>query len=278
MDSFRVFVLLFIYCFGLAAAMAEVNISFGEFKIQHQDKITAKVFLDRDYSSRSLYKGLFGYGWCSSWDYRQDQNKKISLCLRTIEAPQTQLEFNSQGEIVEIKTSTQKIVFLRENENSVNVRRKTLSAKNIYIFLLKGVVTKIQFDGKIWLYQYQKHQLAKVISNKATLWQYEYDDYANMTLWRSQNLSEKMTYDNELDVIENYQQKDLCKNKYNYSFLNKSKLIFQTRKCLRTPAQTVKYSFDSHKKSIKIEVTNKPTIQIGEKNENSDSSANSLNL
>lgn len=269
--------LVFIYCFGLATAMAEVNISFGEFKIQHQDKIAKKIILNRDYSSRSLYKGLFGYGWCSSWDYRRDQNKKTYLCQKTIENIKEQIEFNSQGEVVEIKTPMQKIIFLREKKKGEDLKQNS-SSKKIYVFLSKGLITKIQSQGKIWHYHYQNHQLSKVLRDKTLTVQYEYDDYANMTLWRSQDFSEKMGYDKELDVIESYQQKDLCKNKYNYAFLNKSKLIFQVRKCLRAPAQTVKYSFDNQKKKIRIEITPNSPLQIGEKNENSNPAFDRINL
>lgn len=275
MGSLKIFWYLFLLSLNYTFAFAEVNISYGEFKLQHEDIVSSsKEKLIRNYSSRSLFKGLFGYGWCSSWDYHKSYSlgqERILLCQEEI-TPKEKLSFNNKGELQSIESSELKILFLPENSFPINSESKKTKSI-IYVFIKNGFVQKIKSEKHSLTYEYSSKQLSKVIKEKTALYRYEYDSFANMTKWQSAKEFENMSYNNEWDLIESYTQKDLCANEYNYSFLNKSKFILQKRKCLSKPSQSIKYSFDSINKKIKIEILESKDLRLGEKNENLSSSS-----
>lgn len=269
MGSLKIFWYLFLFSLSYTFAFAEVNIAYGEFKLQHEDSFSSpQEKLIRNYSSRSLFKGLFGYGWCSSWDYRKTYSQgqeRILLCQEEV-TPKDKIIFNDKGELLTIEKSDLKILFLQENSHPVNLETK--NKKTLYVLIKDGFVRKIKSEKQTISYEYKEKQLSKVTKEKSSLYRYEYDSFANMTKWHSTKEFESMSYNNEWDLIESYTQKDLCTNEYNYSFLNKSKFIFQKRKCLSKPSQAIKYSFDALKKKIKIEVIESKDYRLGEKNEN----------
>lgn len=275
MGSLKIFWYLFLFSLSYTFAFAEVNIAFGEFKIQHSEHINSKLDLDRNYSSRSLYKGLFGYGWCSSWDFHKPastdsvDNQDIFLCQEKIN-PKEKFTFTRKGEVSSIETKDQQIIFIRDEKNRPNsseLNKNLNSKQKIYVYIVEELVSRIETSKHTFTYKYSSKKLEHVSSSKMTLFRYEYDSYANMTKWQSVNELERMSYNSDLDLIQSYTQKDLCHNTYNYAHLNKSKFILQERKCISQNPQTIKYSFDYEKKKIKIQILNSENYRLGEKNE-----------
>lgn len=272
MGSLRIFWYLFLFSLSCTFAFAEVNISYGEFKLQHFDHISSRVNLNRSYSSRSLYKGLFGYGWCSSWDFRKSlstENQDIFLCQEKY-LTKEKITFTRHGDINSIETQELEIIFIR---NKLSINKTQSSKQKIFVYITDDLVSKIVTPKYTYSYQYTSKKLNRVFKSKTTVYRYEYDSYANMTKWQSASELEKMSYDSELDLIQSYTQKDLCHNTYNYSHLNKSKFILQERKCLSKTPQTIKYSFDYNKKKITIQILNSDNYRLGVKNEDTTASA-----
>lgn len=270
--------MIFCYLFIIATitttnTFAEVNIAYGEFKIQHQEHLTTQSEITRSYSSRSLHKGFFGYGWCSSWDYHRfyfQGQERLSLCQQEITSTsKNKISFNQTGKPSEITTPYQQVLFIYEN---TKLKNTLTNKKTIYAFVNKGLITKILTEKYTFYYEYTQKQLSKVKKGNSWAYLYEYDVFANMTKWQSQHGIEKMSYNNDWDLINSYTQKDLCQNDYDYTGLNKSKIILQKRKCLSIPAQEIKYSFDVEKQKIKIQILNSRNPRLGEKNENNSTS------
>ena len=67
-----------------ALSEASVNLKDASFQITHTDSnVKIRDVIDRSYSSRSLYNGLFGFGWCSSLEHRLSLVQKYQLQLST---------------------------------------------------------------------------------------------------------------------------------------------------------------------------------------------------
>lgn len=287
MHSIRVLIFLIIYCLCLSLAIAEVNINYGELKLQHQDAISSSAKIIRNYSSRSLKKGLFGYGWCSPFDLKikllSKEQIKITDCDESFilasesfsQDPTTSLysytsldnhyQFNKEAQLVIAKIANTEYLYIydRENKRLTTIQSKDKKIKfTIENQLIKSITTK----HKTVLYNYSDYKLIEVSVNTKKDFTYKYDDYANLTYWGQNLVFEKIKYNDEFDLVEHYQQQDKCQNTYEYSRLNKSKFILHNRSCPYSSNQIIKYTFDYQKKQIKMTFTKTP-LKLGDLNE-----------
>lgn len=298
--------LIFFSLFTSLQNFAEVNVLYGEFKLSHSDNLNttsdllSKV-LTRHYSSRSLRKGLFGYGWCQLLDYKittiQEETIELSTCKETrkissknghFHFDNLDFTFNSKKQIIAVSSKIellklsydhlQRITHIEYQKTLLN--KKTRDKKVLFEIknhLLVSVNT-LEHNDKLFLnYSYLNGKLNQVMScnksspsntcNSETL--YNYDSNDNMIEWK--NLTgdfEKMTYDEDLDLVTSYQQINRCTNYYDYSLLNKSKKVIQSRICPNKIKQKILYTYDSIFKTLKISIQNESKKIIGGKDDN----------
>ena len=261
--SFRVFLYVF---FIAATAMAEVKKEFGEFLVTHSEKTSTQIIVNRHYSSRSLYKGVFGFNWCSDLDYKISVNDKtvpeeMSLfdCelgkritfKRTspsrFENFENQLKLTVKDHQIQYEKSTTTYFFSMDGR--LSHWTATSSLDPIYVIYKDGhmlrlmgkkmglVDLKISGDGLIlkigteFSYEYNQGLLRKVLQSKKTLWQYQYDEFLNMTLWRSPSSFESMKYDSEWDRIVELKDKEDCRFTFQYEIKKSKKYILESKKC-----------------------------------------------
>lgn len=294
MSSFRVSIIIIYYCFFISLAFAEININFGEFKIEHKDQLNTKIQIVRNYSSRQLTKGFFGYGWCSLFDTKlQILNSQPSLSncdqrqkeyvIQTTNSNYmahsmdklTSFYFDKDLKLYRLRHQNQYFNLFYDNDrrglpaNSLVM----LQAKNknqVLVLLKQNLIDRIHLNNKTVRYQYFQNKLSTVLLSKNIHYEYLYDEFSNMTLWKNTKDFEKINYNNDLDVVTRYLQKDKCINEYEYSHLNKSKFILQHRSCPFSEAKSIKYSFDYNKKQIKITFLKK-TLLTGEQHDTQNS-------
>lgn len=270
--------------------MAEVNINYGELKLQHQDSISKSDKIIRNYSSRSLRKGLFGYGWCSPFDLKiktpATNQIKITTCDESFVLPlnnfsqdpitkfynykllDTQYQFNKEAQLVFARIANTEYSFIYDPETQ---KLSTIYSKDkkIKFAIENQLIKSISTIHKTIIYNYSDHKLTEVLVNSKKVFTYKYDDYANLTFWGQNLVFEKIKYNDEFDLVEHYQQKDKCQNTYEYSRLNKSKFILQNRNCPYSSKQIIKYTFDYQKKQIKMNFIQTPT-KLGDLNDKSE--------
>lgn len=296
MHSIRVLIFLIIYCLCLSLAIAEININYGELKLQHQDFVSSSEKIIRNYSSRSLRKGLFGYGWCSPFDLKikaaaKDQIK-ITTCndsfnlslnefsqdsitkLYTYRLLDNHYQFNKEARLVIAKIAATEYFFSydRETQKLTSIQSKD---KKIKFTLENQLIKSITTKSKTVHYIYSDYKLIEVSINTKINFTYTYDEYANLTYWGQDLVFEKIKYNDEFDLVEYYLQKDKCQNTYEYSRFNKSKFILQNRNCPYSSSQIIKYTFDYQKQQIKMNFIQKPT-KLGDLNEKSQTSSTPL--
>ncbi|MBL7543486.1 MAG: hypothetical protein JNL11_06695 [Bdellovibrionaceae bacterium] len=259
--SLRGRVLIFIFFLALTT-MAEVKKEFGEFVVTHVDTLKNQKVVQRHYSSRSLFKGLFGFNWCSTLDYRltiEDSIITVFDCElgRTLSFKKSKSgvfqNTRLQLEITEKKQQWQWIrppntyVFSQEgrlnywidHDNNIvyidyrdRLPHRLLSKKTGPLVIestSSGVIKKI---GPTLIYEYSQNLLNKVINKKKRTWQYQYDEFLNMTLWRGPSSYESMKYDSEWDRIIFLKDQRDCRFRYQYEIKKNKKFIVESKKCL----------------------------------------------
>lgn len=292
--------LIFFSLFTSLQNFADVNVLYGEFTLTQSDHLnTGNLFskvLTRYYSSRSLRKGLLGYGWCQLLDYRINsiqgetielitcqERKKILSKNGRFHFDHLDFTFNPQKQIVTISFKEEQLKLNYDHLQRlthIDYQNSLLNKKvpeTTILFEIKNHllvnVKKYQDKNKLLLsYSYLNGRLQKVLScgntcNNEVLYTYDLND--NMIEWK--NLSgdfEKMTYDQDLDLVTSYQQIDRCTNYYDYSFLNKSKKVIQSRVCPRKGKQKILYTYDPIFKSLKMSIEKESKKIIGGKYDN----------
>jgi hypothetical protein len=260
------YVSLFVFVFFIAATtMAEVKKEFGEFKITHVDKIKNQAVVQRHYSSRSLYKGYFGFNWCSSLDYkvtvaenamslfdcelgkriefkktgpfRYENDRyqiKLSVTAIWIQLDRTDVKyfFSLDGKLSHWQIKNQEPIYIvYKNNQPQQLMSKKLGRLEISSPSAASGAA-IQKIGAELMYEYDKGLLKKVSNTKKTLLHYQYDEFLNMTLWRSPSNFESMKYDSEWDRIVYLKDQDNCRTRFQYEVKQTRKYILESKKCI----------------------------------------------
>lgn len=255
------YVLLYIF-FIAVTVMAEVKKEFGEFLTTHSEKLETQQIIKRHYSSRSLFKGVFGFNWCSDLDYKINVDKnemtlfdcelgKRLTFTRTspsrFENTENQLKLQVKDHLIQYRKTTTTYYFSMDGRLS---HWTAISGHPIYVIYKDGQIHRllakktgalavtVTGDGLIlkivpnFTYEYNQGLLQRVKQSKKTIWQYQYDEFLNMTLWRSPSSFESMKYDSEWDRIVELKDKDDCRFRFQYEVKKSKKYILEAKKCV----------------------------------------------
>ncbi|GEM_PF-2677284 len=264
------YVSLFFFVFCLAATtMADVKKEFGEFRLTHAEKIGNETVLTRHYSSRSLFKGVFGFNWCSDLDYKisiademsifdcvlgkrvsfkqinpkrfENEENNLKLIVRdhliVYQQPHSTYFFSTDGRLSHWTAPSQtEIYVVHKGDRIVRLMGKKIGTVSLS-YTRDGLVHTL---GSAYNYEYTQGLLNKVQKTKRSFWQYQYDEFLNMTLWRSPSNFESMKYDSEWDRIVELKDKEACRFRFQYEIKKSKKYIVETKKCAaQTEKETV---------------------------------------
>ncbi|MBL7557574.1 MAG: hypothetical protein JNM24_17220 [Bdellovibrionaceae bacterium] len=255
------YVSLFFLVFCLAATtMADVKKEFGEFRLTHSEKIGNEPVLKRHYSSRSLYRGVFGFNWCSTLDFKisvtdemsifdcelgkrisfkqknskrfENEENNLKLIIRdhfiVYQRPHTTYFFSMDGRLSHWMAPSQpEIYVIYKGDRIVRLMGKKIGTVNLS-YNREGLVQTL---GSAYRYEYAQGLLSKVQKTKRSVWQYQYDEFLNMTLWRSPSNFESMKYDSEWDRIVELKDTQACRFRFQYEIKKSKKYIVETKKC-----------------------------------------------
>lgn len=201
--------------------------------------------LERSYSSRSLYYGYFGFGWCSILEMRlslDGDEPQLYECDRQIYLKK--FKILKSKDIYKYDRGDREFTFdrlgrlLRVESSSFGFTIKYSSGLVSTLEATNGEVWKIQFQesglfvefiskipsqialktGEMWMYEYRNHNLVSVQKNKISMYSYKYDSLDNMTEIRRRQSSkfERLRYDLEKDTVIEYKKSDGCVETYRY--------------------------------------------------------------
>lgn len=293
------YVSLFFFVFFLAATtMADVKKEFGEFRLTHTENIGTIPILKRHYSSRSLYKGVFGFNWCSDLDFKvsvtdemsifdcelgkrvsfkqtgptrfENEEYNLKLIIRdhliVYKRAHSSYFFSMDGRLSHwMASSLPEIYVIYKGDRIVRLMGKKIRTLNVN-YNREGLVQTL---GSDYTYTYTKGLLNKVQKRKRPLWQYQYDEFLNMTLWRSPSNFEFMKYDSEWDRIIELKDKESCRFRFQYEIKKSKKYIVESKKCATQPEKETVFEMVSPRLLIKPSSDQLGTeFRHGVKNEN----------
>ncbi len=260
------YVSLFSFVFFVAVTMAEVKKEFGEFRINHADIIQKTAPLHRLYSSRSLFKGYFGSNWCSSVDYKlrttanelslydceagkflNYQKQDATTFVNTTRAAAITISdfhyqystadvtyyFSLEGRLSHwIPKGKSAIYLIYKNEKLTQVMMQKMPPQKV-VLSQDGLILKI---GEALTYSYTQGMLQSVSLRRKAVWQYQYDEFLNMTQWRSLTRNEQMKYDSDWDRIVYLKDENNCRFNFQYEVKAQKRYIAESRKCAHSEA------------------------------------------
>lgn len=181
------------------------------------DQQWGDIAFSRTYYSRTLFKGIFGWGWCSFLDLKVENNfvydcwsdQKVPVSLNSKDlsyewkTQNTTYRFNTMGELIAVTTPKHTVIIERNTEGTPiafnHNQQKTLI--QAHWSLTKNL--RILAIGKVQ-YTYNQQQLTRVVGFKQvpkTNITYHYDDFENLVkIENGNNKIELITYDSPNDL------------------------------------------------------------------------------
>jgi hypothetical protein len=191
------------------------------------------VGMQRTYNSRSLYRGVFGFGWCSDMEarvLREGNRVKLVLCDREIPV---RVVDNQRLQTADGRT----FVFLKDGslggfgttredfriERDTRGRPMSLIAMGGYRFDIAWsaegdrIVSLTPKDGKTLRFNYAGPNLVSVTWGSRRLFAYDYDQLNNLTaIEYIDGARDQVDYDPERDWVVRIRHRDTCVDDFEY--------------------------------------------------------------
>lgn len=233
-------------------AHSQINLWQGSYTLTENDKILERLKIKRQYSSRSLYKGWFGFGWCSDLDYKISQvnknNFSISHCGRPL--ANATYTLSPQGLVLRLPTLLE--CYLHYTST---LEPKLLSCGNEQIIITFNsedqIITQLASSrGHLLTYSYQNLDLIRITALTETLRTYTYNNFHNLTQVRGERLNEDIQYNDSDDTVARYKDRENCTNQLSYHENSHRALVQVQRNCPTAPSFTGAWAFNSLGKII----------------------------
>jgi hypothetical protein len=218
-------------------AYAETNMRKASYSTEFVDIRTADLEVVRHYDSRSLYNGLFGFGWCSnlestlkrglSGEWRLshcDHHSHPTQALRSKDGwatkeGETRMTFDPSGRLLSLTRDKGETLALIYGPTGLLRGAATGRGKEMRLELddTNRKVTAVKFAGKSAAYKYQNQDLISVTNSWANEFTFHYDSLHNLISTNyPDDTKETMTYDADLDRLLSYRERNGCKEVYDY--------------------------------------------------------------
>jgi YD repeat-containing protein len=240
-------------CLFPAMAIAEVNMQTASF-IQKQNDFKSPVMI-RTYNSRSLWFGIFGFGWCSEFERQLDPiHQRLTHCDR--EAAAVIQAKNDRWVVTEISTDSK---YKKQTYNFRGQLMQIMDSSGLSWSLnydSQGRLSRIHSRKASFALTYQGQHLQKIEASKdppATyqwngnlltetnsfigITRYRYNDLMNLTeIEIGHRKRTQINYDDEQDRVR---QVKIGGCEQNFRFLKKTNKSFQSTATTRCPSQAM---------------------------------------
>lgn len=217
-----------------ALGVCDVNLRDASFIRTETD--FEKPSVRRTYHSRSLWRGLFGFGWCAefekSLEFISDREANLSSCdqqkkvkfkkiKNLFQVEYTQLFFNSDG------------VLVRSGEdryhNDLQGRPIRIESHRRLLFidydLETGFITRIKSNKNEFLeYRFASDNLISVKKLSSREINYKYDDVHNLIEIQDGEIRSKILYQKNKDEVKSQTYSNGCFEHYQYEKLSELQL------------------------------------------------------
>lgn len=256
-------------------ASATVNIQNASYKKEVKIGLNSKNQLTLIYNSRSNYRGIFGFGWCSPFERQLliypnnkfsikscDQSKDVDKVSQIEKTYQVSSEigeveiYSAQGRLLSFTDSYKNHWVLIYDKNEIlsafQVDKDSYDIKfvpnKIFVELIKNDSSK-----KATKFSYEKDNLTNIASllksteNRQELkkkFTFSYDKVHNLVIFKDhQGLIEKMYYNVYSDQIIFWQSADECRHNFRLSIVGLIETIEVAKSCPNQSIVFSKYKF-----------------------------------
>lgn len=225
-------------------AYADVNMLEGSFRTTFIDARVAGLQIERRYDSRSTFTGVFGFGWCSTFDSELDTRAlKIKDCgkiaagsnIRYVNGTYVQTLANGltrtfdadSGVLLALRGRTGSTVAI-ERPSTAGLRRRLPRAAA----LGEGMKMRLEFDGlhenvialnlpdntRLRFDYDENRNLLSAQSAWSNTYRYDYDRLHNLTrISYPDGTAELIDYDADRDRLLKFQGRDGCIETYEHT-------------------------------------------------------------
>lgn len=256
-------------------ANADVNMRDAAFVKNVQD--LPHPLLQKNYNSRSLWHGAFGFGWCSRLESKLEtptagpmilkncdwqtrvllQKKKTYWVHHTSQGDEI---YNHQGQLIEWSRPRTQISY--DPQGRV---LQLITAREKWSFEYQGnspqIVAIRSSQGTRAQYRYDKEDLVEIATNTRLQMQMRYDSLHNLVNIRSPWETEKITYQTDKDEVASYQSsRSICEQIFDFQKISDTQLRSSVdRRCASARQRLRTWDFrarrDSQGKLILSEVS-----------------------
>ncbi len=247
-----------------ALSYSQVNMKDGNF---HRTWIDGGI-LSRTYNSRSMYPGLFGFGWCSNLEMRIEIASSEELVLENCgqrtsyirSAGKNSVYISGEKSLTKEKLSKEKYRYVLKMPG----RTATFDALGRLTQLGRGAgEVTLEFDAQgrplrmrsrrlgSWMLEYSKDQknivrfgtshgrevfyfygggnLQHVADSVSAPVSFQYDEFHNLTKISGLSL-ERVVYDSNRDLVTEFYRADGCSERFQYTANSVANEILETAK------------------------------------------------
>jgi YD repeat-containing protein len=201
---------------------AAVNMKYGNYKTSASDI----PGVQRTYNSRSLYRGVFGFGWCSNLDIKliiRDGQPMLDECGVQTPAPEEAKRlFDRAGRPLMVNAMGGRLKLTYSPNGNLSSLRDTrgkiwqVSHSSDGSFIQQFLTS----HGREVSFSYQGPDLIQVRDSSRTTFAYKYDDLHNLTaVTTNEDRSEQIRYEPDRDLVLEYVRVDGCQESFTYSNL-----------------------------------------------------------
>ncbi len=259
--------------FLISQALATVDMQDGSFI---QD---APIFDNTTitYNSRSIYNGIFGFGWCSPFEAHIEKQDKLYL-LKVCDQEQ-HLKANQKENLTIMQTKEKTWSF--DKNNKLTEYREN---KKIYkIEYKQGQISKIKFKNQSYTFEYNLNNFVSQISssnhtstfyytlgtlkyiiNKDFKLEFKYNKLRNLhQIKNNENLISEIYYNDEQDTVGFIINSNKCFEKYQFKTATTNQLSSEVKSyCNKKLINHKKFTFKFTIKNDELDLLDQKTSSI----------------
>jgi YD repeat-containing protein len=229
---------LALFSFFSPSASADVNMLDASFRQTFIDAKVAGLNIERKYDSRSSFIGVFGFGWCSTFDIElETQTLKLKECGRTTANKVVYVKgrylLRTKGLTRTFDADSGALIALKSDGGAeVEIQSDTRSRLHRAAALGEGMKMRLEFDAlqenitalilpdsKRLTFTYSKSRdLLEATNAWSNTYRFEYNTLHNLTSVRYPDSTEELiSYDDDRDRLTKYQGRDGCIETYDHT-------------------------------------------------------------
>lgn len=181
------------------------------------------------YKSRSLYRGLFGFGWCSDFDFHLEFDRGLRPILKHCDSTVISAQISRDKE--SWRAQVDKLTLQFDSYGRPKFDRST--EQKVVISSEPKLILQMRLGNQSFDFRYRGTNLISVHKNGKIIFSALYDDLHNLTSLRDQDGRIDVVYDQFEDRVQQIRYDSGCQDDFQYilDLKTKKERIESLRRC-----------------------------------------------